>query len=156
MAEFKAFLNENAPDIKVLDTLYNNNDMATAQKDIENEIATYGDQLIGIYGANNISSDGIALAVKNANIADKVITLGVDSDSIEIEALQAGNLDGIIVQDAYGQGYNSVKNAIETLINGKNPESSQAVAVAPVLVTTTNMTEEKYAAMLDPTILQKK
>lgn len=156
MDEFKAYLNANAPDIKVLDTLYNNNDMAAAQKDIENEIATYGDQLIGIYGANNISGDGIALAVKNAGIADKVITIGVDSDATEIEALTAGNLDCIIVQDAYGQGYNSVKNAIETIIKGANPESEQQIAVLPVAVTTKNMNEDKYAAMLDPTILKKK
>ncbi len=156
MDEFKAYLNANAPDIKVLDTLYNNNDMEAAQADIENEIATYGDELIGIYGANNVSGDGIALAVENAGIKDKVITIGVDSDSTEIAALKAGTLDSIIVQDAYGQGYNSVKNAIETLINGKNPESEQQVAVAPVSVTTQNMTEDKYAALLDPTILKKK
>jgi len=155
MDEFKAYINANAPDIIVLDTLYNNNDMEAAQADIENEIATYGDELIGIYGANNISGDGIALAVENAGIKDKVITIGVDSDSTEIAALKAGTLDSIIVQDAYGQGYNSVKNAIETLINGKNPESEQQVAVAPVAVTTQNMAEDKYAALLDPTILKK-
>lgn len=155
MDAFKAFLNANAPDIKVLDTMYNNNDMAAAQKDIENEIATYGDQLIGIYGANNISGDGIALAVKNANIADKVITIGVDSDSTEIDALKAGTLDCIIVQDAYGQGYNSLKNAIDTLVKGSNPETAQQLAVAPQVVTTKNMTESKYAALLDPTLLKK-
>ncbi len=155
MDAFKAYLNTNAPDIKVLDTMYNNNDMAAAQKDIENEIATYGDKLIGIYGANNTSGDGIALAVKNANIADKVITIGVDSDSTEIDALKAGSLDCIIVQDAYGQGYSSLKNAIETLVKGANPETQQQLAVAPQVVTTKNMTEQKYAALLDPTLLKK-
>lgn len=155
MDQFKAYLNANAPDIKVLDTKYNNNSMETAQSDVENEIATYGSKLIGIYGANNVSGDGIALAVKNANIAKKVITIGVDSDSTEIDALKAGNLDSIIVQDAYGQGYNSLKNAIETLVKGSNPESSHQIAVAPVAVTTQNMNEEKYKALLDPTILKK-
>lgn len=155
MDEFKAYLNANAPEIKVLDTKYNNNDMEAAQADIENEIATYGDQLIGIYGANNVSGDGIALAVKNSNIADKVITIGVDSDSTEIDALKAGNLDCIIVQDAYGQGYNSLKNAVETLVKGSNPESEHQVAMPPVAVTTQNMTQDKYAALLDPTILKK-
>lgn len=154
MDNFKAYIEANS-EIEVLDTLYNNNDLAQAQADIENEIATYGDKLIGIYGANNTSGDGIALAVENAGIADKVITIGVDSDPTEIQALEDGFIDCIIVQDAYGQGYAALKNAVETLVQGKNPETEQKIAMPPVAVTTTNMHEDEYAAMLDPTLLKK-
>lgn len=154
MDNFKAYVEANS-DIQVLDTLYNNNDLARAQSDIENQIATYGEKLIGIYGANNISGDGIALAVENAGIADKVITIGVDSDPTEIAALEAGNIDCIIIQDAYGQGYASMQNAVETLIQGKNPESEQKIAMPPVAVTTDNMHEEEYAAMLNPALLKR-
>ena len=155
MDNFKAYVEANAPDIKVLDTLYNNNSLEQAQADIENQIATYGADLIGIYGANNTSGNGIALAVQNAGIADKVISIGVDSDATEIAALAAGNLDCIIVQDAYGQGYASMKNAIETLLAGANPEKEQKIAMPPEAVTTKNMKEDKYAALLDPTLLAK-
>lgn len=154
MDNFKAYVEANS-DIKVLDTLYNNNDLAQAQADIENQIATYGSKLIGLYGANNISGDGIALAVENAGIADKVIAIGVDSDPTEIAALEAGNIDCIIIQDAYGQGYASLQNAVETLIQGSNPEKEQKVAMPPVAVTTKNMHEPEYAALLDPTLLKK-
>jgi ribose transport system substrate-binding protein len=154
MDNFKAYVEANS-DIKVLDTLYNNNDLAQAQADAENQIATYGSKLIGLYGANNISGDGIALAVENAGIADKVISIGVDSDPTEIEALEAGNLDSIIIQDAYGQGYASLQNAVETLLQGSNPEKEQKVAMPPVAVTTENMHEPEYAALLDPTLLAK-
>lgn len=153
MDNFKAYVEANAPGITVLDTLYNNNSLEQAQADIENQIATYGDELIGIYGANNISGNGIALAVQNAGIADKVVAIGVDSDATEIAALEAGNLDCIIVQDAYGQGYAAMENAVETLITGTNPESEQKIAMAPEVVTTENMKEDKYAALLDPTLL---
>ena len=151
----KSYLNEHATGLNVLDTLYNNNDVEQAQSDIENQIATYGDKLIGIYGANNISGAGIAIAVENAGIADKVISIGVDSDPVEIAALEKGYLDCIIVQDAYGQGYASLVNAVETLLTGKNPESEQKVAIPPVAVTTDNMHEDEFAAMLDPTLLKK-
>lgn len=153
MDNFQAYIEANAPGITVLDTLYNNNSLEQAQADIENQIATYGDELIGIYGANNISGNGIALAVQNAGIADKVVAIGVDSDATEIAALEAGNLDCIIVQDAYGQGYASMENAIETLMTGSNPETEQKIAMAPEVVTTENMKEDKYAALLDPTLL---
>ena len=154
MDNFKAYIEANS-EIKVLDTLYNNNSLEQAQADIENQIATYGDQLIGIYGANNISGDGIALAVENAGIKDKVITIGVDSDPTEIKALENGTLDCIIVQDAYGQGYASLKNAVETLLQGKNPEKEQKVTMPPEAVTTQNMKEDKYAALLNPNLLVK-
>ena len=103
----------------------------------------------------NISGDGIALAIANAGLADKIVSIGVDSDSQEIEALAEGNLDFIIVQDAYGQGYASLKNAVETLVNGANPETEKQVLIAPAGVTTENMNEPEFAALLDPTILKK-
>ena len=154
MDNFKAYIEANS-EIKVLDTLYNNNSLEQAQADIENQIATYGDQLIGIYGANNISGDGIALAVENAGIKDKVITIGVDSDPTEIKALENGTLDCIIVQDAYGQGYATLKNAVGTLLQGKKPEKEQKVTMPPEAVTTENMKEDKYAALLNPNLLAK-
>ena len=141
MDNFQAYVESNAADIDVLDCLFNNNDLQRAQADIENQIAANGDKLIGIYGANNISSDGIAI--------------GVDSDPVAIKALEDGYLDCLIVQDAYGQGYASMVNAIETLLQGKNPETEQKIAMPPVAVTTTNMHEPEYAALLDPTLLKK-
>ena len=154
MDNLKAYVEANS-NFEVLDCLYHANDLATAQANAENQIATYGDKLVGLYGANNISGDGIALAIENAGIADKVVAIGVDSDAMEIEALRAGNLDFIIVQDAYGQGYASLQNAVETLINGANPEAEQQVLIAPAGVTTANMDEPEFAALLDPTMLKK-
>lgn len=154
MDNLKAYIEANS-NFEVLDCLYHANDLATAQSNVENQIATYGDKLIGLYGANNISGDGIALAIENAGIADKVVAIGVDSDALEIEALRAGNLDYIIVQDAYGQGYASMQNAVETLINGANPETEQQILIAPAGVTTANMDDPEFAALLDPTMLKK-
>jgi len=86
MDNFQAYVEANS-EIDVLDCLFNNNDLSRAQADIENQIAANGDKLVGIYGANNISSDGIAIAVENAGIKDKVIAIGVDSDPVAIKAL---------------------------------------------------------------------
>ena len=155
MDNLKSYLAEHAPEIEVLDTLYHTNDLAAAQGNVENQISTYGSKLIGLYGANNISGDGIALAIQNAGIGDKVVAIGVDSDALEIEALEEGNLDVIIVQEAYGQGYAALKNAVETLVEGSNPETEKHVLLDPVAITSENMKEDKYAALLDPTILAK-
>src|SRR5699024_10783260 len=80
MDGFRAYMAEHAPEIECLDTLYNENDVNNAQGNVETQIATYGDELIGLYGGNNVSGDGIALGIKNAGAGNKILGIGVDSD----------------------------------------------------------------------------
>ena len=155
MDGFKAYMAEHAPDIECLDTLYNENDVNNAQSNVETQISTYGDELIGLYGGNNVSGDGIALGLKNAGSGKKILGIGVDSDSLEIEALAAGNLYAIIVQTPYDQGYKAVENAVEYLKTGENPESEKHINCPSQAVTKENMDTEGSKALLDPTILKK-
>lgn len=110
---------------------------------------------MGMYSGNNITGDGVCLAVQGSGIADKIVNVAVDSDDTEIAALEGGYLDAIIVQDAYAQGYKCMENAILTLINGENPESEKQVNCPPVVITKDNMNEEEMQDLLDPTRLQK-
>lgn len=154
MDNFQAYVQANSG-ITVLDTTYNNNDLSKAQSNAEAHISTEGDKLIGLYAANNVSANGLALAVQNAGISDKVVVIGVDSDATEIQALRDGYIDCIIVQDAYGQGYAALENAILTLMNGSNPESEQKIAMPPVAVYQSNIDDPDVAGMLDPNLLKK-
>lgn len=153
MRGFKEYLNENAPDIEVIDTLYNENDVQKAQTNVETQISTYGDELIGFFGGNNISGDGIALAVKNAGKADSIVGVAVDSDSVEIEGLESGNLYGIVVQTPYQQGYDAMVNAIDYLQTGENNAPSKHVDCPSTCVTAENMGTDEMQAMLNPKLL---
>ncbi len=153
MLGFSDYMAENAPDIVCTETYYNNNDLETAQSNVENQISTFGEDLIGIYGGNNISGDGAVLAAQTAGITDTVAIIGVDSDATEIEALENGTLDAIIVQDAYTQGYEAMKNAIVTVMEGENPEEEQQINCAPSAVLASQMDDEATRALLDPTLL---
>ena len=152
---FRKYLAENAPGLTQTDTYYNGNVVETAQTNAENIISTYGDDLIGMYSGNNITGDGVCNAVQSAGIGDKIVNVAVDSDDTEIAALKAGYADAIIVQDAYQQGYLCMKNAIETLVTGSNPETEQEINCPPVAITAENMDSEEMQALLDPTILAK-
>ncbi|MDD2957768.1 MAG: substrate-binding domain-containing protein [Lachnospiraceae bacterium] len=155
MTGFSDYMAENAPDIVCTETFYNDNNLETAQANVENQISTYGDELVGIYGGQNISADGACLAAAAANISDKVAVVGVDSDATEIEALENGTLDAIVVQDAYAQGYAAMENALLTLLNGENPESEKKVNCEPVAITADNMGTDAMQALLNPTLLAK-
>ncbi len=155
MDGFKDYMEANAPDVELLDTLYNENDVNNAQSNVETQISTYGKELIGLYGGNNVSGDGIALALKNAGEGDNILGIGVDSDSIEIEALETGDLYAIVVQTPYEQGYAAMENAIEYLETGKNTETEKHTNCPSQAVTKGNMDTEESKALLDPTILKK-
>ena len=111
---------------------------------------TYGDEIIGFYGANNISGDGIALAVKNANISERIVSAAIDSDDLEIEALELGNLDAIIVQDPYKTAYDATMDVYNVLIEGK--EMQKVVNIPCTIVTKENMEEDAIKALLNPPV----
>ena len=152
---FSTYMEKNAPGLELTDTYYNGNVVETAQSNAENIISTYGDKLMGMYSGNNITGDGVCLAVQGSGIADKIVNVAVDSDDTEITALRDGYLDAIVVQDAYAQGYKCMENAILTLINGENPESEKQVNCPPVVITKDNMDDAEMQDLLDPTRLKK-
>lgn len=155
MKGFSDYMAENAPDITCTETYYNNNNLEEAQANVENQISTFGEELVGIYGGNNISGDGAVLAAQAAGINDRVVIIGVDSDEMEIQALEDGILDAIIVQDAYTQGYNAMMNAIVTVMEGENPEAEQQVNCPPSAVLASAMDDEATQALLNPTLLAR-
>lgn len=152
---FRDYMAANAPSITLTDTYYNGNVVETAQANAENIISTYGDKLVGMYSGNNITGDGVCLAVQSSGIGSKIVSVAVDSDDTEIAALKNGSLDAIIVQDAYAQGYKCMENALLTLITGSNPETEKQVNCPPVVITSANMDDSAMQDLLDPTRLKK-
>ena len=150
MQGFADYMAANAPALVLTDIQYNGNDSADAQTDAEGTISAVGSDLIGFYAGNNVTCDGVCAALRAADMKDGVVSVGVDSDDIEIAALRDGYLSAIIVQDAFTQGYMTMENAILTLVNGENPEAEQAVNVPPVIVTAENIDSEEIQFMMSP------
>lgn len=150
MQGFRDYMAEKAPGLTLTDTEYNGNDSADAQADAENTINAVGADLIGIYAGNNVTCDGVCNALRAANMKEGVVSIGVDSDDVEIAALRDGFLSAIIVQDAFTQGYKCMENAILTLVNGKNPETTKQVNCPPVVVNMENIDSETIQFMMSP------
>ena len=156
MEMFKTTISERLPGINVLDTLYNENDISRAQANVENQLSTYGDKLIAIFGGNNVSGDGVVLACKNANRKD-MITCAVDSDEIEIEGLKEGFLTAILCQTPYAQTYHATYDALKAFVTGVDLDTfNKGVNMYDYPCSpcpADKMEETEYAALLDPTIL---
>ena len=151
---FRDYMAANAPNLTLTETYYNNNVVEKSQTNAENIISSYGSDLIGMYSGNNITADGVANAVRAADLKDNFVSVGVDSDDIEIQALRDGYLSAIIVQNAYDQGYKVMENAIRTLKDGKNPEEVKQVNCPPVIVTLENIDSPEIEFIMNPQLAQ--
>jgi ribose transport system substrate-binding protein len=151
---FRDYMAANAPSLTLTETYYNNNVVEKSQTNAENIISSYGSDLIGMYSGNNITADGVANAVRAADLKDNFVSVGVDSDDIEIQALRDGYLSAIIVQNAYDQGYKVMENAIRTLKDGKNPEEVKQVNCPPVIVTLENIDSPEIEFIMNPQLAQ--
>lgn len=106
-----------APEIKILDPRYVDNDIAKSMTTAEDLITTY-DDLIGIYADNNHTGDGVAKAIEQAELKDKVMVVAFDDDEDEIQALRDGVIKALIIQDQFNMGYSGCAYAIKAL-NGE-------------------------------------
>ena len=149
MSGFRDYVAANAPGLTMTDIQYNGNDSADAQADAEGTISAVTD-LIGFYAGNNVTCDGVCNALRAADMKEGVVSVGVDSDDVEIAALRDGYLSAIIVQDAFTQGYKCMENAILTAVEGKNPETTKEYNVPPVIVTGANIDSEEIQFMMSP------
>lgn len=147
---FRDHIAANAPKLVMTETYYNNNVVEKSQTNAENIISSYGSDLIGMYSGNNITCDGVCNAVRAANLKDNFVSVGVDSDDIEIKALRDGFLQAIIVQNAYEQGYKCMENAIRTVVTGKNPETVKQINCPPIIVTQENIDTPEVSFIMNP------
>ena len=95
---------EIAPEIEILEPRYIEGDPAKGMIATEDFITTY-DDLIGIYGDCCFSGTGLASAMEQSGLQDKIIAIAFDDDPSELEALQNGVIKALIIQDQHNMGY---------------------------------------------------
>jgi inositol transport system substrate-binding protein len=100
-----------------------------------------GDQIDVVCANNDEMALGAIEALRNANLLDKVLVGGVDATADALAAMEAGDLEVTVFQDAKGQGGGGVDAAVK-LANGETVETVDGVVDVPyVLVTPANMAD---------------
>lgn len=153
LQRFRDTLQELAPELTILDTQYNENDVNNGIALMEAQLATYGDQLVGFFGGNNVTGDAIVRVIEESGRADTLVGVAVDSDPAEIEGMRNGYLDALVVQTPYDQAYNATMGIAEYVLEGK--EAPDAVNISASVVTPANMDAEEMKVLLDPTLLAR-
>jgi ribose transport system substrate-binding protein len=122
----------------------------SAKRAAENLLNRYGAEVAGVFASNESSASGMLLALRDAGLAGgKVKFVGFDASQVLDQALVAGDVQGLIVQDPVKMGYLGVKTLVAVLRGEKVPAS---VDTGVGLVTPQNMNEPAQAALLHPAV----
>lgn len=104
---------------------------------MENWIQT-GEQIDVVCANNDEMALGVIQALKNANMLDKIVVGGVDATADALAAMQAGELEVTVFQDASGQGGGGIDAAVK-LANGETV--ADLIDIPYKLVTPDNMAD---------------
>lgn len=103
--------------------------------------------LKGIFMVNEGTTEGVCQVIKNEGREDLVV-FGYDTSESLINYVHDGVLDGMVSQNPYGLGYNSVKQAIAAA-EGQT-EFPEFIENDSVLVTAENIHDPEIIKILDP------
>lgn len=120
---FVDYMEENEPNIEIVDIQYGGGDQAESADLAKAIIAAHPD-LKGIYGSNEGSAIGVVQAVKELAIDPaKLVVVGFDSGKAQMDAIRDGLMFGAITQNPVGIGYETVKAAVEAIDGEDLPET---------------------------------
>jgi ribose transport system substrate-binding protein len=101
----------------------------------------------GIFTVNESSTFGMLRALENAKLAGRVKFVGFDTSEKSVQALAAGEIDALVVQNPAAMGYQAVKMLVHHLRGERVPK---VIDTGVTLVTRANMREPAIAALIHP------
>ncbi|QGH36660.1 substrate-binding domain-containing protein [Gracilibacillus salitolerans] len=119
---FVETIEENYPDIEIVDTQYGGGDHLESTNLAKTMIQAHPD-IAGIYGSNEGSAIGVVNAVRELSKEGEVTVVGFDSGKQQIDAINEGIMAGAITQNPEGIGYETVKAAVDALNGEEVPEN---------------------------------
>lgn len=136
----KGFLDNiaNYTDIKVVETVYSD------QVDDMKEVLDKYPALDGVFCTNaNVSE--MFLEVNKDNGENKVAMIGVDATSKQQEAIKNGQELGVLSQNPYAMGYQTMWAAIQSTAPKKETKIEKKVLLDPAWIDAENLGSEDYA-----------
>jgi ribose transport system substrate-binding protein len=104
-------------------------------------------QLQGVFCPNESTTFGMLLALEKAGLAGKLRFVGFDSSSKLVDALRAGKLDGLVLQNPFNMGYLAVKTMAQHL---KKEKVEARIDTGASLIDKSNMDQPEMKALLSP------
>jgi len=143
------------PEIELVQTLYCQSDAARGMAVTEDMLTSTPD-LAGIFAANEPGAMGCVRALESRGVAGRVKLVAFDAADAEIDALERGTIQALIVQNPFKMGYLGVKSAMRA-IRGEPVEKRIDTGVSVVTMDNFNDPEiQRILYPLRPSVDRKK
>jgi ribose transport system substrate-binding protein len=144
---FLGTLRAEFPGIVVLsDNRFGGTSTETAYQTMENLLSRFAG-VEAVFTPNESTTFGCLRALQDHGLAGKIVHIGFDSSAKLIEALEKGDLQGLVLQDPVAMGYRSLRTAVACL---RGEPYERTVATTVVLATAENMHEPSIEKLLRP------
>ncbi len=140
---FKDWLATNAPGLRIVDIQNGESDPAKSRDKAQGILQAHPD-LAGFFGTDDDSTIAIADEVKAKGLATKVV--GVDASPDVLTLVREGQIAGIVTQNPYGIGYQTVELLVEAA-KGSLPAAKDVVSES-VWVTAGNIDSDEVKQVL--------
>lgn len=119
--------------------------------------ALRGEGIDGIFAVNESSAAGMLNALKSLDMNKKVHLMGFDSSSPLLQAVEDGDIDGLILQDPYKMGYLGVWMLVQHL-EGKNvaPDGNKVLSTGEYVITKDNLHAPSTRELFDAQLQQRR
>jgi ribose transport system substrate-binding protein len=139
----------NFPQIEVISSdQYAGPTRETAKRASENLLNRYGADIEGIFTPNESSTIGMLLALQDISRAGTLPHVGFDSSEMLVDALRAGHLQGLVLQNPVRMGYLGVMTLVEHL---KGQPVEKRIDTGVMMVTQENLESPEVQQLLSPT-----
>ncbi len=136
------------PQIVVLsDDQYSGTTAIEAQNKALQLLNQFGDRVDGMFAVCEPDTVGVLSALETEGLAGKVAFVGFDPSPLLVEAMAAGKIKGLVLQDPVAMGYLGVKAMVEHL-SGKSVE--KRIPTGEAMATPENMNEPPMQKLLNP------
>ncbi len=136
------------PNIEMISTdQYAGTTTESAMDKAQQMLNRYANELTGIFAVCEPNAEGVLRALEDRQLAGKVSFVGFDSSAAMIDALRAGKMSAIVLQDPVRMGYLSVEAAIKKL---KGEPVEPFVDTGVYVATKENMDNDEFKKLLEP------
>jgi ribose transport system substrate-binding protein len=131
---------------KIMDVVFCDSDYNKAYQLLVELLEKYPDISL-IAGLNEYSAVGVARAIRDLNLTDRIKVVGTDSSLEEIQMLEEGIFEGIVIQNPFKMGYMGVDVTMKLL---KGEKTLKNVDSGCELITRENVYTEENQKLLFP------
>ncbi len=121
----------------------------TGKRASENLLNRYGNQIQGVFCVNESSTHGMLLALQDVGKAGKISFIGFDASQTFVDAIEGGQMHGLVVQNPLNMGYLGVLRMVDHL-QGRPVEARIDTGVW--MITKENLKEPATAELLHPPV----